>query len=217
MVSAVLGQIALSRSELPEARIRLDQAAALQPNALPIMDLLLRLDVRERKRDLASDHIRRILLLDAGHPFANQVLASFQVERKEYGLAENSLRRSLERGRDPGVLNDLAWVLQERGQFAEAESLAQEAVKGDEKSPNFRDTLGVILMKQGKLDEAEAALRKSLELFGESLEVQTHLVELLDKKGDRTKAVKLAEELLLREAELATPDRDTLRRIARGK
>ena len=217
MVSAVLGQIALSRSELPEARIRLDQAAALQPNAVPILDLLLRLDVRERKRDLASDHIRRILLLDPGHPFANQVLASFQVERKEYGLAENSLRRSLERGRDPGILNDLAWVLQERGQFAEAELLAREAVKGDEKAPNFWDTLGVILMKQGKVDEAEAALRKSLELFGESLEVRTHLVELLDKKGDRAKAVKLAEELLLREAELAASDREILRKIAREK
>jgi len=214
---AVLGNIALSRADYAAARIHLDQALSLRPNNLPLLDLLLRLDYQERRRDLAMQHIRSILLLDPGSPFANQVFASFQLERNEYALAEDSLRKALERGRTPSLLNDLAWVLQERGNLEEAAKLSRESLKDNEKAPTYWDTLGVILMKQGQLAEAEAALKKSVELFAGDLGVQTHLVQLCVKQGDRAKAVKLAEDLLTRDAELTASDRETLRGIARRR
>jgi predicted Zn-dependent protease len=176
---------------------------------------LLRLDVQEGRKDLATQHIRSLLLLDPGHPFANQVLASFHLERKEYALAETSLRKSLQRQRTPSVLNDLAWVLQERGALQEAETLIREAVKADPAPYNFWDTLGVILLKLNKLDEAEESLKKAVSLFSEDSVVQVHLAELYEKKGEGRRAAALAEDLLGRAPGLPPEDRETLRRMVR--
>jgi tetratricopeptide (TPR) repeat protein len=211
----VLGQIALNRADFTSARSHFDAALALRPNTMTLLDLILRLDVQEGRKDLAAEHIRSLLLLDSGHPFANEVLASFQIERKEYTLAENSLRKSLERHRIPSVLNDLAWLLQERGALTDAESLVREALTADPKQYNYWDTLGVILTRQGKLPEAEDALQKAVALFADDPVIQVHLAELYDKKGEGRRATTLAEDLLGRAAGLTQEDRETLRLIMR--
>lgn len=215
LTMVVMGQIALNRADFTSARTRLDAALGVRPNTLPLLDLLLRLDVQEGRKDLATQHIRSLLLLDPGHPFANQVLASFHLERKEYALAETSLRKSLQRQRTPSVLNDLAWVLQERGALQEAETLIREAVKADPAPYNFWDTLGVILLKLNKLDEAEESLKKAVSLFSEDSVVQVHLAELYEKKGEGRRAAALAEDLLGRAPGLPPEDRETLRRMVR--
>jgi predicted Zn-dependent protease len=215
LTMVVLGQIAISRADYLNARTRLDAALGLRPNTPVLLDLLLRVDVQEGRKDMAAQHIRTLLLIDPGHPFANQILASFQMERKEYALAESSLRKSLQRQRTPSVLNDLAWVLQERGDVAEAEALVREALKADEKQYNFWDTLGVILTRLGKYDEAEAALKKAVSLFADDSGMQVHLAELYEKKGDVRRAAMLAEDLLERAARLAPDDREALRQMVK--
>lgn len=215
IVLFVLGQIAVQKADYVSARILFDQVQALRPSNPIVLDQLLRLDVQEGREDLAAVHVRSLLLLDPNHAFANHVLGSLQLKRKEYALAENSLRKSVERSRTPESLNDLAWVLQERGSLDEAETLTREALRADEKSAAYWDTLGVVLMKRGKLAEAEAALKKAVGLSADDLSTQTHLAELYDKKGDARQAAQLAEDLLGRGSELSNADRDTLRELVR--
>jgi len=215
ITTVVLAQIALRHSQTVEARTYLDQALALRPNTPLLLDLLLRMDVQEGRRDWASGHIRSLLLLDPGHPFANQVLASMQLERKEYSQAENSLRKSLARKDDPTVKNDLAWVLQEKGQLDEAESLVRATLKADEKMGTAWDTLGMILMKRGKLPEAGEGFQKALLLMPESPAVQLHVAALYEKKGEFRKAAELAENLLARPSGLSQAEQDELRQINR--
>jgi len=217
LATTALGQIALHRQDYASARVYLEQALAMRPAATAILDLLLRLDVREGRRDLATGHIRRLLLIDPNHPFANHALASLQLERKEYAQAESSLRKSLERGRKPGLLNDLAWTLRMRGNLEEAEALAREAVAASDREFNYRDTLGVILMARGKWAEAEEVLKKALELAPDVAIVQLHLAELYAAKGDATKAAEMASALMGRLSHLSSDDQEKVRKLSRGK
>jgi tetratricopeptide (TPR) repeat protein len=211
----VLGQIAINKADYLSARTYLDTALGLRPNTPVLLDLLLRVDVQEGRKDMAAQHIRNLLLMDPGHPFANQILASFQMERKEYALAENSLRKSLQRQRTPSVLNDLAWVLQERGDYEEAESLVREALKADEKQYNFWDTLGVVLTRLGQFDEAEESLKKAVSLFADDSGLQVHLAELYEKKGDLRRAATMAEDLLERAVRITPHDREKLQQMVK--
>ncbi len=215
LATAVLGQIALYKHDYSAARVYLDQALEMRPTVVALLELLLRLDVRDGRRDLAAGHVRRLLLLDSGHPYANQVLAAMQLESKEYAQAESSLRKSLARGRSADALNDLAWVLQARGSLDEAEALAREVVGMAGKNANFQDTLGVILMAKGDLKGADDAFRKALELAPDAAVVQLHLVELYVKKGDSKKAADLAEQLMGRMSSLSPEDQERLRKLAR--
>jgi predicted Zn-dependent protease len=215
ITTVVLAQIALRRGRFVEARTYLDQALAMRPGTPLLLDLLLRLDVQEGRRDWAGGHIRALLLLDPGHPYANQVLASMQLERKEFAQAENSLRKSLARKSEPSVMNDLAWVLQEKGQLDEAEPLIRTVLEADGKMGVAWDTLGMILMKRGKWVEADEAFRKALALDPESIAVQFHMAVLFDKRGESAKAAELAENLLGRPAGLSQAEQDVLREISR--
>ncbi len=215
ITTVVLAQIALRQARKVEARTYLDQALALRPNTPLLLDLLLRLDVQEGRRDRAAGHIRSLLLLDPGHPFANQVLASMQLERKEYLQAENSLRKSLARKSDPAVMNDLAWVLQEKGELDESEAWVHSALKINEKMGVAWDTLGAIQMKRGLLQEAGEAFQKALSLVPDSPAVQFHLAVLCEKKGDFRKAAELSESLLARPLGLSQAEQEELRRISR--
>lgn len=215
ITTVVLAQIALRHSRIVEARTYLDQALAIRPNTPLLLDLLLRLDVQEGRRDWAAGHIRTLLLLDPGHPFANQVLASMQLERKEYTQAENSLRKSLARKSDPTVMNDLAWVLQEKGQLDEAEAMVRAALKTNEKMGVAWDTLGVILMKRGKLAEAGEIFQKALALAPETPMVQFHMAVLSDKTGDTRRAFEITENLLANPVGLSQKEQEELRQINR--
>jgi len=215
VVLFVLGQIALQKSDLATARVLFDQVQTLRPGAPFVLDQLLRLDIREGREDLAGVHVRSLLLIDPNNAFANYVLGTLQLKRKEYALAESSLRKSAERSRLPETLNDLAWVLRERGSLDESEALAREALRANDKLAAAWDTLGVVLTERGKLDEAEAALKKSVALFADDLSVQTHLVEFYIKKGDTRRATQLAEDLLGRGSELSPGDREKLRELTR--
>lgn len=215
LTTVVLGQIALSRTQYIDARTYIDQALGMRPNTPVLLDLLLRLDVQEGRRDLAAGHVRTLLLQDPGHPFANQVLASMQLERKEYSQAENSLRKSLERRKDPLVMNDLAWTLQEKGELDEAESITRSVLKENGKIGTAWDTLGMILLKRGTIPEAGEMFQKALSLSPDNLSVQVHLVMLYEKAGNLKKALELAEGLLSQPAGLSQAEQATLRRISR--
>ena len=215
IVLFILGQIAVGKGDYAGARVLFDKAHVLRPSNPLVLEQLLGLDIRENREDLAGLHVRNLLLIDPEHAFANQVLGSLQLKRLQYGLAESSLRKSVARRRTPEALNDLAWVLQARGQLEEAESLVREALKADDRSSAMWDTLGVILMKRGALDEAETALKKSVSLYADDPGLQVHLAELYAANGARARAAELATALLARGSELTASDREKLRKLVR--
>ena len=215
IVLIVLGQIAMQRADYANARVLFDQVLAMRPANVLVLDQLLRLDIMEGSEEQANVHVRALMVADPNNALANHVLGTLQLKRKEYALAENSLRKSVKRQRTPEALNDLAWVLQERGMLDEAEALTREALKTNEKSAAFWDTLGVVLTKRGNYAEAEQSLKKAIGLFPDELGLQIHLAELYARKGDGRRAAELAEDLLARGSELGAEERDKLRAMVR--
>jgi Tfp pilus assembly protein PilF len=136
----------------------------------------------------ALSHARSILQFDASHALANYVVGAARLLDGEVDLAEEALRRSLKAERLPEALNDLAWLLNGKGVLDEAESLAREAAESNPSMPQAWDTLGVVLLKQDKLDEAEEALEKALSLTQESIDTFLHMAQLQAAKGDKKHA-----------------------------
>jgi tetratricopeptide (TPR) repeat protein len=90
------------------------------------------------------------------------------------------------------VGNNLAWVLaaSEPPRLDEALELAEQAVNASPTNSHFRDTLGTVLMKQGKLDEASAELEKALPGSPEKGEIHVKLAEIYQKLGGESLSAK---------------------------
>ena len=188
VLSGVNGRIAWKQNDLLTARRYFREAAINAPSDLQLHDQLMRLELVTGESDRALELARQILATDRGHGFANYIIGNSHIASGELDLAEDSLRRSLDRRSIPQVCNDLAWVLQLKGKFAEAEELARKAVASDDQVYAYWDTLGVILMRQTKLNEAEKAIRHALSLNQKDLGVFVHLAEAHLLKGDRQAA-----------------------------
>jgi Flp pilus assembly protein TadD len=103
----------------------------------------------------------------------------------------------------------LAYLLAQRGtQLDEALSLAQRAVRAYLNSPYFLSTLGWVHCQRGELAEAESAMKKAIELYGQTpdaAESWEHLGRVYEKKED----VQAAKEAYQRARELQPDDEAT--------
>jgi tetratricopeptide (TPR) repeat protein len=207
------GLIAMDRQNLENARRFFEQALVQQPRNSILLGLMLQLDVRMNRPAEAEARVRQLLELDPEHAEANYILGSLQFRRLQVALAEASYRRSLARERKAETLNDLAWLLQTKGAFEEAETLAREALERNPLIATLWDTLGVILRKRGRLAESETALLKAASLNTEQLSIQVHLAELYAAQGARDKVRTLIVRLLERADELDVDDRNALLRL----
>ena len=80
----------------------------------------------------------------------------------------------------PMLQNNLGYLLLENGgDLQEASQLIEAAMKQDPKNGSTVDSWGWVLYKQGKVKEAEEALRKAVELTPFSPEIRKHLGEVL--------------------------------------
>ncbi|NKB24722.1 MAG: tetratricopeptide repeat protein [Kiritimatiellae bacterium] len=203
-----LAELQSKRKKPKEARGLLDKILKVQPNHLRTLDMLLRLDVYEARRDSAEKHIEEILSIDFRHAFANYVLGTLQVTRGELALAEASFRTSLEKDRAFHTLNDLAWVLQKRQAYDKGLKLAEESLALNNKSAVVWDTYGVILFKKNKLKEAEDAILKALELAPNYPLFSLHIAQVYERKGLTQKALELVDLILARPAALGPESYD---------
>jgi len=219
--AAIRADLALRRNDLDGARNALDEALQSLPGNKQLLERLVRLDMVQKQFDQAANHARQLLRLDAEHAQANYVLGHVQLLNREYDLAEDSLRRSLRANRTPRALNDLAWLLVERaglaglGSLAEAEKLAREAVALNPGLSAASDTLGVILMRTGKFDEAEAAINKAMSLSQTSLGFFLHMAELQARKGNVTRARDIVDMLNEKVDELSAAEQEDLNAVSR--
>lgn len=90
---------------------------------------------------------------------------------------------------NPLVQNNLGYLLLEQEQnLEEAAALIEASAKATPDNGNVVDSLGWAQFKLGRVDEAEATLRRAAELSPFSPEVRKHLGEVLVKRGKLVEA-----------------------------
>ncbi len=112
----------------------------------------------------------------------------------------------------PMLQNNLGYLLLEKGgDLQEASTLIEASLKQDPKNGSTMDSWGWALFRQGKLKEAEEALRKAAELSPFSPETRRHLGDALLALGRLEEALDQWERALA----YAFPDRKALEERAR--
>lgn len=93
------------------------------------------------------------------------------------------------------ALNNLAWLYQQQHD-PRALAYAEQAYKQAPDNPAVGDTLGWLLLEQGKLDRALPLLKQSLTLAPASTEIRYHYGVALARSGDKRAAREQLEPLL---------------------
>ncbi|HPF98605.1 MAG TPA: tetratricopeptide repeat protein [Kiritimatiellia bacterium] len=210
-----LSQLALAQRDFDGARKHLDNVLRIQPNNRTALEWLLQLDVTQGVRQKAEEHVERLLTLDPHNALANYILGSIQFSRQEYELAESSYRASLQKQRSADALNDLAWLLLLKGRYEESLALAREAVVVNDRHMAAWDTLGMVLLKLEKADEAQAAIQKALSFRPEDPQFNLHMAQVYEKRGMKEEALRLADPLLARPGQLRPESYDELRNLVK--
>jgi Flp pilus assembly protein TadD len=105
-------------------------------------------------------------------------------------VAERSYRAALELDSDLAFAsNNLAMLLVERKEFAEALKYAKRASEHDEALADFHDTLAIVLAGLGKHDLAADALRKAVALEPKNPKWRLGLVRALIDSDQRSDAL----------------------------
>jgi len=211
--SIIAGRRAFEKKDLAAAAEHFETALSRQPGNRRLIETLLRLDLALGRADSIRRHVKVLLQEDPGHSLALYVRGSLQIAGGDLVLAEDSLRQSLRRERLPMALNDLAWLLAERGEFDEAESLINEALAMHEQQPAAWDTKGMILLRTGRVEAAAEAFGRSIALFGNNPTVHLHMGEAQLALGRKEPVRKVLDMLEPYREQLPAADRERFNRL----
>ena len=212
-IRLMLAELHMNRQEWAAARAELDQVVRMNPRQIRAWEMLVSVDFRERKRELAEDHVRGLLTLDPENFMGNLMLGSFQYARGQHSLAESSYRTALKSRRDPAALNDLAYLLMVKGASEEARRLIEEALGLQPDNPVFLSTRGELNLREGRHDEAEHDLQRVLAAMPDSAQALLLSAQLYAARGQKDAALDLAEPLADRQGELAPEQQTQLREL----
>jgi len=216
LVHVAAGHLSRLQNKLMDARHHFEMALRDRPDFTSILEYLLRLDLLQGRMSDADDHAAKLLKIDSGNALANYAVGSMQMFKKEYILAEDSLRKSIERRASPEAMNDLAWLLYVRGDYDEAEKLARGSVKQNSKLSDSWDTLGCILVKKGMLDEAEKVFETSIALASDNLGAVLHMAQLQAQKGNKAKAMEFLGELVPNQKQMSAENREEFEKLKKA-
>ena len=115
----------------------------------------------------------------------------------QLGDAKAALDRQLlaQPGNGAAHLNR-AYVLKELGLAAEAERTLRVLAQRRPKDPVVLNNLGALYLRVGRLPEAEAVLRKAVDLDPKGFEARANLAGVLERRRDWAGALKIFEGLL---------------------
>lgn len=213
VVMALRAVQAFQKGDWEKSRKLLEEAVRLRPFDSQLYEMLARVEYAAGNWDRARDHALSILRLDPDSAPGNYILGNLQARVGRLELAADALLHSVERKETPEALNDLAWVLQEQGLYQEAEERVRAALRLDDQRYQTWDTLGVILLKVGRLVEAGKALERSLELRPDEPTVLLHMLELETARGEGEKARNLLRMLAEQESKLSADDQQKLNKL----
>lgn len=197
-----------------QARKYFRRAVRQRPGIALVREWTLRMDFLLGDKHSGEQSARDLLRIDRDNAFANYIMGSLLLERGRLEAAEDHLRHSLASRPSPEALNDLAVLLQQIGEYEEAESMARAAYQMNERMYAAWDTLGVILMRRGKLEEAEKAFEQALSIMQDDMRVYLHMAQLQMALGNTGRARELVNMLESRRAELPPMEQGELRDLA---
>jgi Flp pilus assembly protein TadD len=88
-----------------------------------------------------------------------------------------------ERAGDAAVLNNLAWLYQQKGDLAKARGFAEKAIAAAPPAPGIDDTLRWILLAQGEAEKALTYLSAASVSASKNPDIQYHLAVALNRLG----------------------------------
>lgn len=172
-------------------------------------------ELREQLYALESELLTQAALPDSSMALLNQALAelpestSLRYSRAMLGerlndlaLMESDLRRILEQDPDNATaLNALGYTLGNRtNRYDEAYALIARALELAPEEPAILDSMGWVLFRQGKAEEAVGYLRRAWEGLPDP-EVAAHLGEVLWTLGEKQQAYSVWRDGLLQDPE----------------
>lgn len=168
--------IAASKNDVTTALENYSTAWKLQPNEILANDMwtLLRSESDSKPKQVQ-------FLADWTQKLPNSVKAHtlYGIHFQESGQASLAIaeyRKALALNPNlPIVLNNLAWLLMEQNQLAEAFAMSERAVSLTEPNASILDTHGWIAFKTGKKELALKSLQKAAEIDPDSEDIKQHL------------------------------------------
>jgi len=116
------------------------------------------------REEEAGRSLRRALELDPKNALAHSYLGALYERQKEAAKAEESYRRAVETAPDDWLLRGrLGAFLYRTSRPAEAIPVFEEALARSDGSPTIASNLGAAYQQAGRLEDAAAALQRSLE------------------------------------------------------
>lgn len=158
------------------ARIRLDLAGAY---------------FAEGQWNTALDEVKQALAASPDLPQALNLRGLIHAELGEDQLAEESYRRALQVAPNDGdVMHNYGWFLCARQRYGEAEAFFQRAVAMPQYRTPSRTLLvqGVCEARSGRLDQAEATLKRAYELDAGNPATAMNLADVLLRRGEYERA-----------------------------
>lgn len=130
-------------------------------------------------------------------------LAHAHLELGERDRALQVLATAIERDpRNAPALNSLGYTLADRGErLSEAIGYIQRALEVEPDNPSYIDSLGWVLFKQGRYEDAEPHLRRAADALPQNSVVQDHYGDVLFQRGKYTEAIAAWERALAGDGE----------------
>ncbi|MEM7042803.1 MAG: XrtA/PEP-CTERM system TPR-repeat protein PrsT [Pseudomonadota bacterium] len=183
------------RSGRPDEGIEVMKAAAAAQENAVFAHRLFSLRRQAGDVDGAIAGLRAWLIRQPGDAAAMDLLGDAFIERGALRVGLRYYEQALKlSGDNPFLLNDVAWVRQELG-MANAEEVAQRAY-AIAPLPEIADTLGWIMVRQGKADTGLPLLREAFQARSANPDIRYHLAYTLSETGDEEAARDLLEDLV---------------------
>jgi tetratricopeptide (TPR) repeat protein len=209
-VLLLLAQALALAGQLDQALENAREAQKIDPNdaeALRLQGFILsRLGKDDDAIALYKSMIEKFPDNDEAVKRARQSLSIIYVNRDMLDEGERELEILLEKDPDDaGVNNDLGYLYADRGKNLEkAEMMIRKAVEDEPENGSYLDSLGWVLFKRGKLQEAVAPLEKAVKDPLADATIHDHLGDVYFKLKEIAKA-KTAWEQAEKIASKATP------------
>ena len=200
------GNAAALTAELQEARKNLESAGLRRKTWEKVPLALAEIDELQGKTDAAIGHAVEAIKLGERDPGVIRRTLRLLADNKRFDQANSLLEQLQEQSSIAGDVQRLASELQYQNRdYESALKIAEKAVESG--STDYRDHLWLSQMRWivGRRAEAEAPMRRAVELAGDDLTPVVNLVQLLVASGKRAEA-----ERAIAEAEKKTSAKDSL-------
>jgi tetratricopeptide (TPR) repeat protein len=160
----------MERDQLSQAEPHLLAAIRAAPNVFQHHYNLARVRLRLGRFEDAAFEAAEATRLAPQEQAPRQLWATVLLRLGDYESAERELDAAVRRGFEPTraaiMLNDTAASLAQRRHFADAESLLRKAVDFDPRLAKAQKNLTLVLLDQGRAEEARTQLREALAVVG---------------------------------------------------